>query len=101
MVGPWAQLTVNHFTQRWWPKTSANDTLPITSSFVFTLKTIPITVRNFVHAGLEAVGVIATVATVAQQQLILRLSRLTELTIRFHDALVPGDARFQHVQCHR
>lgn len=101
MICPRAQLTVHHLAERWRSQTTANNTLSIASSFVFTLEAVPITIRDLVHARLEAVRVITPVATVAQQQLVLGLSRLTELTIRLHDALVPGDARFQHVQCHR
>lgn len=44
---------------------------------------------------------VTPVASVAQQQLILLLTGLAKLAIRLHDALVPRDARFEHVQSHR
>lgn len=44
---------------------------------------------------------VTPVAPVTQQQFVLLLTRLAELAIRLHDALVPRDTRFEHVQCHR
>ena len=80
---------------------AANDAIALTGGFVATLVTEPIAVGNVFHGRFEAVGVIALIAAVAQQELVLLIAAVAELAAGLHDALVPGHRCFQHVEAHR
>lgn len=100
MVGPWTGRAVNQIPPL---DATAHQAVPLrtVAELVHTFKTIPITIRNGVHGRFEAMGMIAPVAAVAQQKLLLMIAAVTELTKRFHDALVPRHRRLQHICTHR
>ena len=80
--------------------TSAHQAVFLTSSFVDALVTIPVTLGYLGDGWLETVSVVALVTTITQQQRILILTSVTELTRRLHDRLVPGDGGLQDIEGH-
>lgn len=61
---------------------AADDAVALAGGLVAALVAEPVTVWNVLHLGPEAVRVVALVAAVAQQQLVLLVSAVAELATR-------------------
>lgn len=103
VISPRTQFAVDHFANGWRSMTTTYNAFPIACCFVDTFKAIPVTRRQFdygcadkrekifynlpiafgnlYHFRFEAIGVIAFVATIAQQQFVLVLAGRTKLAI--------------------
>lgn len=79
---------------------AAHDTVALAGGFVTALVTEPVTIRDVLHGRFETVGVVALIAAVAQEELVLLVAAVAELAAGFHDALVPRHRRLQHVEAH-
>jgi len=79
---------------------AADDAVALAGGFVAALVAEPVAVGDVFHGRFEAVGVVAFIAAVAQQELVLLVAAVAELAAGFHDALVPRDRRLQHVEAH-
>lgn len=78
MVSPRTMLAQHEVLNRTF---SAGYTVPFSAGFVFTFVAIPVSFRDRFHLGFEAVHVVSSVASVAQEKFVFVVPALTELTV--------------------
>jgi len=91
VVGTWTGSAVDQVCSF---RSSTNQAVTLSRGLVDTFITIPITLGNLGDGRFEAVCMVSLITAIAQQQSILILSSVTELTGGLHDRLVPGNGSF-------